>query len=1051
LPAYHQAQLIVDTISNNVVTIVSGDTGCGKSTQTPQFILDHPTIGPTANIIITQPRRISAMGVAERVASERCEDVGQTVGYAVRNDVKCSDRTQLLFVTPGVLQAKLRSDRTLSEYTHVIIDEVHERDKYAEFLMIILKDLITSGQNNNLRVVLMSATVQTSLLVNYWRGCNNNSGLIGSNKMLPTSSSSDVNGTMAMHKLSSVPYDNDCDGDGDGNNELEVSDKNSEENNSDNSRSISDIQQQRTMHSADETRALLPKATPEICIPGRAFPVQEFFLEDVLNMTGFVDDVGSSDMVQLEQDLAKLVLQQQPKSQHQTNGTNRGGGGGGDNHRRRGKKNDVSANNNHQSSGLMDNNIGTSMLSDLNNNLTCIMCNKHGFRCPEELGSHVALCDGGGNITMEELEIKMRGDEQISEEINMCSIKDDEYDVDFDNTAPVDYDDSDDDDDDERQQQLKWNGTDSFVGNTAVQNRGGTLTEEEMLQRYQEHNDDGLIDDALLLETVRYIVDSSYGDGAILIFFPGWQEITSFHMVLDSTPPLNNRSKFRILPLHSGIPSREQKSVFVRPPQGTRKIILSTNIAETSITIDDVAFVVDTGRAKEKSYDPHLNTSTLQPVWISQASAKQRKGRAGRTKAGVCFHLFSRRRHSSMRPFLESEMLRTPLEEMCLQCKTLGVAPGGADDNDGISAFLSRAMTPPHPKSVLNALESLIELGAMEPETNELTSLGNCLSALSLEPRVGKMVIWSYLLGCANMGISMGAAMSFKSPFVLPPGSMRRNAELSKVALSEKSESDQITILHALQARDTFTRRGRQSSFQGYCNSNFLSINTLQTIGDLRKNCSRELMSLGFPLPTTEGYHTRNGNSDPAILQSTIAAGLYPNVASRRQGEVKFSTITNRKAKVHVSSVNACKGQRLNGKCTAPKDDIEFIAFGEMVRGMAFFTMSLTSHLASPLPLLLLCGRLTVRPMLINVENNEVAESKSTNKSYLEVDDWIVFQCDKNIATNLVVLRKRLDSAFLKLVANPAHGMNLAGADEKDAVEILSAVLKSAHTVMYNR
>ena len=77
---------------------------------------------------------------------------------------------------------------------------------------------------------------------------------------------------------------------------------------------------------------------------------------------------------------------------------------------------------------------------------------------------------------------------------------------------------------------------------------------------------------------------------------------------------------------------------------------------------------------------------------------------------------------------------------MCLQCKTLGVAPGGADDNDGISAFLSRAMTPPHPKSVLNALESLIELGAMEPETNELTSLGNCLSALSLEPRVGKMV-----------------------------------------------------------------------------------------------------------------------------------------------------------------------------------------------------------------------------------------------------------------------------------------------------------------------
>ena len=88
---------------------------------------------------------------------------------------------------------------------------------------------------------------------------------------------------------------------------------------------------------------------------------------------------------------------------------------------------------------------------------------------------------------------------------------------------------------------------------------------------------------------------------------------------------------------------------------------LSEDIAETSLTIDDVSFVVDTGRAKEKDYDPHLKTSTLQPTWISQASAKQRRGRAGRTKAGVCFRLFSSRRFQSMRPFVESELLRTPL------------------------------------------------------------------------------------------------------------------------------------------------------------------------------------------------------------------------------------------------------------------------------------------------------------------------------------------------------------------------------------------------------
>ncbi len=138
-------------------------------------------------------------------------------------------------------------------------------------------------------------------------------------------------------------------------------------------------------------------------------------------------------------------------------------------------------------------------------------------------------------------------------------------------------------------------------------------------------------------------------------------------------------------------------------------------------------------------------------MWISQASAKQRRGRAGRTKPGVCFHLFSRRRHASFREFLESELLRTSLEEICLQCKKLNLTPGGPEDNDGIPAFLAAALTPPHPKSVSNALEMLVNLGAMDDDTNELTRLGHCLSCLSVEPRVGKMIIWSYILGCSKV------------------------------------------------------------------------------------------------------------------------------------------------------------------------------------------------------------------------------------------------------------------------------------------------------------
>ncbi len=230
----------------------------------------------------------------------------------------------------------------------------------------------------------------------------------------------------------------------------------------------------------------------------------------------------------------------------------------------------------------------------------------------------------------------------------------------------------------------------------------------------------------------------------------GWQEISALMQLFDETHPFNNKDKYLLRTLHSGVSSKLQNLVFEKPQKGVRKIILSTNIAETSVTINDVAFVIDSGRAKEKSYDPHSNTSTLQPVWISQASAKQRRGRAGRTQPGLCFHLFSRGQHDSFREYLESELLRTSLEEICLQIKKLDLAPGGAKDPNGVPAFLSAAMVPPSKKSITAALDSLIALGAMDKKTN-LTPLGHCLSLLSVDPKHGKMIIWAYVLGCSKV------------------------------------------------------------------------------------------------------------------------------------------------------------------------------------------------------------------------------------------------------------------------------------------------------------
>lgn len=918
-------------------------------------------------------RRISAISIADRVAQEQCladgnnnnnnSGVGSLVGYQVRLEAAASKDTQLMFVTPGILLRKLQSSPTLSEFTHIIIDEVHERDKYTEFLLITLRDLLPVRPD--LRLVLMSATLQTELLIDYFASCDH------------------------------------------------------------------DFYQQH------------PPGVLEI--EGRTFPVQEFFLEHILEMTDYIDpavaaaaaaaDGGGAEgdgnvmsMDELDAELAKLM------------GSSSTGGGG---------------------AAMLLPSAPVEMRT-----VQCPMCSQQ-FVDHMALGAHVALCQGNNTdpaTSSSDSDLIFNGDgnpttlavppaqllltpDQLLADTSGDLAEFDDYDVD--ETVQVEgyefqtstnnamtaasaayveeiIDDA-----------KKWDGIGMFLKpeEGAEEVIDVTPQQDALLNHYQTMHDDEKVDNDLLLDVLHYIHKTSHGDGAILVFLPGWQEISEFNLLLDSTPPFNDYGRFLVLPLHSGIPSADQRRVLQRPPTGKRKIVLSTNIAETSLTIEDVSFVVDTGRAKEKDYDPHLKTSTLQATWISQASAKQRKGRAGRTKAGVCFHLFSSRRFQFMRPFVESELLRTPLEEMCLFTKKLGLAPGGPEDADGVPAFLAKAITPPHEKSISNALELLVDLGAMLPETNDLTNLGQCLSILSLEPRVGKMVIWSYLLGCARVTSQMAVAMSYKSPFALPPPAMRRSAEKAQVELSQGSESDQVTVYNTMIKQDQIRKNKSEGAWREFCRRNFLSPSTTQMISELRKNIARELSSLNFPDPMKNGgFHNRNQNKE-ALWQAALSAGLYPNVCTRQRGEVNFSTMTNRKCKIHVSSVNAVKGQPLNNKCQIPEGEVEFVCFGEMVKGAHMFTISQTTHLASPLPLLLLCGTaLTVHP-----------DPNDHQFAILGLDDWIVFKCPADAAAALVVLRKRLDAAFLKALAQPSllGDQNMEELD-RDAIDALGQVLQSA-------
>ncbi|KAJ1491955.1 P-loop containing nucleoside triphosphate hydrolase protein, partial [Baffinella frigidus] len=226
-------------------------------------------------------------------------------------------------------------------------------------------------------------------------------------------------------------------------------------------------------------------------------------------------------------------------------------------------------------------------------------------------------------------------------------------------------------------------------------------------------------------------------------------------------------------------------------------VVLATNIAETSITIDDIVFVIDTGKAKEKTYDfvnsndlawtratqektydPVNKLASLLPAWVSKAAARQRRGRAGR--AGVCFHLYPTTAHAQMNEYQLPEILRTPLEELCLQIKALNLGNIRsllqlnrikALNLGKIRPFLQRALEPPLELSVDNAISLLTSIGALTSD-EQLTALGRHLAALPVDPRVGKMLLLGavmqslvgkmFLLGAGMQVFSSSLSSFFK-------------------------------------------------------------------------------------------------------------------------------------------------------------------------------------------------------------------------------------------------------------------------------------------------
>lgn len=795
LPAQKVREDLRKVLQSSNVVVVGGETGSGKTTQIPQFVYEfmcEEGRGSAANIVCTQPRRLAATSVALRVAEERDEAAGGTVGYTIRLESCVSRKTQVMYCTTGIVLRRLQSDKFLGRVSHVVVDEIHERGVDTDFLLILLRDLLT--RRTDLKVILMSATMDSDLFSRYFGGA------------------------------------------------------------------------------------------PIISIAGRTFPVQVMHLEKIIPAVDYHIEDNS------------------PYARPAANKDAR---------RRNTRK----------------------------------------------------------------------------------------------NMQQLDYDDADAD--------LESLQEKRALGKT-VDASASTLSTLSLMNLE-------VINYELIEQIVVYIENSLRIPGAVLIFLPGMAEILRCMDQLKSNPRLVKNCLFHNL--HSSLGSSEQQGVFKRPPAGKRKIILGTNIMETSVTIDDAVFVIDTGKAKENRYNARKSLSELVTVSISKANCRQRMGRAGRVREGFCFRLFTESQFETFADHQLCEMHRVPLESLILQIYSLHLG-------DEV-AYLQKALTPPEEKAIHSSVKVLTTLGALTVE-KRLTSLGQHLANLPLDVRIGKMIIHGALLQCLDPVLTMAACLATRSPFI-SSADFQSEIESVRKAFAGDYMSDQLSSWFAYSKWSSAVAQDGHQAARKVCNDCYLSQANLSQIQSTKRQYERYLYEAGFledgdtarkrlppqsrfvypPHVSLEsvcyeaGGDKFNSNSGSArCILACLVAGLYPNVARLRprrksatnnhgfRGDAsRFITFDGSECLIHPSSV-AGREKEFPTK---------LVVYVDKMKTSQTFLREVS--MVAPLHVILFGGgQLEYRPKF----------------QELCVDEMTAFLCKEEDATLLRHLKSQLDSALAKKINDPS-------------------------------
>ncbi|PPQ64071.1 hypothetical protein CVT24_008884 [Panaeolus cyanescens] len=382
--------------------------------------------------------------------------------------------------------------------------------------------------------------------------------------------------------------------------------------------------------------------------------------------------------------------------------------------------------------------------------------------------------------------------------------------------------------------------------------------------------------DASLITVMQIHLSEPPGD--ILLFLTGQEEIdTACEILFERMKALGPKvPELLILPIYSALPSEVQSRVFEPTPPGARKVVIATNVAETSLTIPGIYYVIDPGFSKQNAYDPRLGMDSLVVMPISQAQARQRSGRAGRTGPGKCYRLYTEAAYrNEMLPNSIPDIQRTNLAATILQLKAMGI-------NDLLSFDF---MDPPPAQTMLTALESLYALSALDDE-GLLTRLGRKMADFPMEPPLAKMLIASVELGCSEEILSIVAMLSVQTVFYRPKE--KQGQADQKKAKFHQPEGDHLTLL-------TVYNGWKAASFSNpWCYENFIQARSMRRAQDVRKQL------LG--IMDRYKHDILSAGRDYNLVRRAICSGFFRNAAKKDPQEGYKTLVEGTPVYIHPSS-----------------------------------------------------------------------------------------------------------------------------------------------------